>query len=92
LAVCSVDSNGEVDAGCYTPQSGAEVEVQNWALTIVTGERRAPAQPLSAEDYAIINGGFYQRTDGTLVRFRMPILPAAIPGEGVDSPHTREEH
>ena len=73
LAICSVDGNGEVNAACYTPPSGAtQLQTQNWALAIITGEARSREQPLSNDDYVMINSGTYQRPNGTFVRFQLP--------------------
>jgi hypothetical protein len=73
MPVCTTDAKGGVNAGCYNQPSGAsQVQLQNWALEIVTGRRRTPEQLLSPEDHAIIASGSYRRSDGTLVNFRMP--------------------
>jgi hypothetical protein len=73
MAVCSVDSNGAVDAACYTPPSQvSRLELENWALAIVTGEIRGPVRPLSTGEYAIMKSETYHRPNGALVRFHLP--------------------
>lgn len=89
LAVCSV-RNGVVDASCHTPPPAVVRAprqlplLTNWALAVITGEARAPMQPVSIEEQMILRRGEFMRDDGTFVLFRLPhARPEGEPSGGV---------
>ena len=82
LAVCSV-RNGVTHAACYTPASAVNspLKLNNWALEIVMGSPRSLEQSLTADETIILASATFQRSDGSFVHFRMPVLGFSSPSE-----------
>lgn len=75
LAVCSI-RNGVTHAACYTPTSAvnSQLNLNNWTLEIVTGSPRSLEKSLTAHEKGILERATYERRDGTLVHFHMPLI------------------
>lgn len=59
---------------CVTPPKNAKAdELANWALSEITGEKRAPNQAVTSRELAILGAGSYEDTKGRfLVVFKLP--------------------
>jgi len=81
LAMCSFE-NGEVVSGCFSrpanlltiPSLNVRVQAgRNWALSLVTGTRRAYDQPIQYDELALLRSGTYTHSGtGKIVNFTLP--------------------
>jgi hypothetical protein len=50
----------------------SEAELQNWALSKISGVERRPQEDISDFERKILSSGAFERKNGTIVTFSMP--------------------
>jgi hypothetical protein len=72
LAMCGY-RDGQIVSGCFDPPHGeaSSPQVLNWALEMITGEKRGPNQLISVFHQNVLRTGRYQ-VDGVLIMFSLP--------------------